>query len=180
MTVTSVFYTTGVAIHDAEMEALPLTRHAFHGDWNYALHPQPTLTIPAARAPQTPTPEWDPALLSDPALTGLSPHQLDSLTRTLVPDGDTRGGGPRRLTFRDQVLAAVLHLHVSLAAEPLAALFGSSRTAMHRILLKIRKLLDTHGINVPPAITPPPALETLQARVTVLSNDPNSKIKSTR
>ncbi|ADI12725.1 transposase [Streptomyces bingchenggensis BCW-1] len=30
-------YPTGVAISDAEMAALPLTRHAFHGDWNYAL-----------------------------------------------------------------------------------------------------------------------------------------------
>lgn len=30
-------YPTGVRVHDAEMAALPLTRHAFHGDWNYAL-----------------------------------------------------------------------------------------------------------------------------------------------
>lgn len=30
-------YPTGVRIGDAEMAALPLTRHVFHGDWNYAL-----------------------------------------------------------------------------------------------------------------------------------------------
>lgn len=41
-------YPTGVRIGDAEMAALPLTRHAFHGDWNYALHPQPR---PASRRP---------------------------------------------------------------------------------------------------------------------------------
>lgn len=29
-------YPTGVAVGDAEMAALPLIRHAFHGDWNYA------------------------------------------------------------------------------------------------------------------------------------------------
>jgi hypothetical protein len=30
-------YETGVKISDAEMDALPLTRHAWHGDWNYTL-----------------------------------------------------------------------------------------------------------------------------------------------
>lgn len=66
-------YPTGVRIKDAEMAALPLTRHAFHGDWNYALHPQASPVIPATRASQTPEPEWDQALLSDPALTDAPP-----------------------------------------------------------------------------------------------------------
>ncbi|MEU2287584.1 ISAzo13 family transposase [Streptomyces sp. NPDC013178] len=171
-------YPTGIAINDAQMAALPLTRHAFHGDWNYALHPQSAQSIPAPRAPLTPVPAWDQALLSDPELTGLSPHQLDDLTQTLAPDGDTRRGRPPRLAFPDQVLATVLHLRVNLAAEPLAVLFNSSRTAMHRTLLKIRKLLEAHGISIPPATTPPAALTTLQARIIALSNDPNSKIKT--
>ncbi|WP_107119998.1 ISAzo13 family transposase, partial [Streptomyces regalis] len=131
-------YATGVHIGDADMAALPLTRHAFHGEWNYALHPQPCPAIPAARAPQTPAPEWDQALLSDPTLTGMSPRQLADLTQALAPDGDTQRGRPPRLAFPDQVLATVLHLRVALAAEPLAVLFDSSRTAMHRTLLKIR------------------------------------------
>jgi transposase len=33
------WYPTGVKISDAEMAALPLTRHEWHGDWNYTLHP---------------------------------------------------------------------------------------------------------------------------------------------
>lgn len=45
---------TGVRIGEAEMAALPLTRHAFHGDWNYALHPQPRPAVPAARSPHAP------------------------------------------------------------------------------------------------------------------------------
>ncbi|MGW3265327.1 hypothetical protein [Streptomyces sp. NPDC001056] len=57
-------------------------------------------------------------------------------------------------------------------------LFGSSRTAMHRTLLKIRRLLDAHGISIPPVATPPAALAILQARVIALSNDLNSKIKT--
>ena len=89
----------------APQASLPLTRHAFQGDWNYALHPQPTPAIPAPRAPQTPAPAWDPALLTDPALTGLSPHQQDELTQTLATDGDRRRGRPPRLAFSDQVLA---------------------------------------------------------------------------
>jgi hypothetical protein len=114
------------------MASLPLTRHAFHGDWNYALHPQACPAIPAPRAPQEPVPEWNHALLSDPALTGMSLQQLSDLTDTLAVDGDVKRGRPPRLTFPDQVLAAVLHLRIALAAEPLAVLFDSSRTAMHR------------------------------------------------
>lgn len=32
-------YPTGIKINDREMQALPNTRHEFHGDWNYTLHP---------------------------------------------------------------------------------------------------------------------------------------------
>ncbi|MBC9731557.1 ISAzo13 family transposase [Streptomyces sp. TRM68367] len=172
-------YPTGVRIGDAEMAALPLTRHAFHGEWNYALHPQPCPAVPAPRAPQEPAPQWEQTLLSDPALTGMSRQQLDVLTRMLTPGGDTQRGRPPRLAFPEQVLATVLHLRVALAAEPLAVLFGSSRTAMHRTLLKNRKLLEAHGIVIPPATTPPVALATLQARVLTQTGEPHNKIKTT-
>ncbi|MFE1290617.1 ISAzo13 family transposase [Streptomyces sp. NPDC058751] len=173
-------YPTGIGVGDAEMAALPLTRHAFHGDWNYALHPQPTPAVPAPRNGRPPTSQWDPALLSDPALTGLASHQLQQLIQALAPQGDTRRGRPPRLAFDDQVLATMLHLHVNLAAEPLAVLFDSSRTAMHRTLLKIRRLLEAQSITITPAATPPTLLATLHARVAALSNDPNYKIKTTR
>jgi hypothetical protein len=103
-------YPTGVQIGDADMAALPLTRHTFHGDWNYALHPQPCPAILAARAPQTPALQWNQTLLSDPALTGMTHRQLDQLTGTLAPDGDTQRGRPPRLSFPEQVLATVLHM----------------------------------------------------------------------
>lgn len=172
-------YPTGLGVGDAEMAALPLTRHTFHGEWNYALHPQPTPAVPAARNSQLLTPPWHPALPSDPELTGLAPHQLQHLIHTLAPAGDTRRGRPPRLTFADQVLATVLHLRVNLAAEPLAFLFNSSRTAMHRTLLKTRKLLEAQGITIAPATTPPTALTALRARVAAQSSSPDSKIKAT-
>ncbi|ANZ21838.1 rhodopirellula transposase [Streptomyces noursei ATCC 11455] len=34
-------YDTGVKITDGEIDALPLSRHRFHGDWNYTLHHRP-------------------------------------------------------------------------------------------------------------------------------------------
>ncbi|MFJ1958744.1 ISAzo13 family transposase [Streptomyces microflavus] len=171
-------YPTGVRIKEAEMAALPLTRHAFHGDWNYALHPHPSPVIPAARAPQTPDPKWNQALLSDPALIGMTRQHLNDLTETLAPDGDIRRDRPLRLAFPDQVLATVLHLRAALAAEPLAVLFGTNRAAMHRTLLKNRRLLDAHGITIPPATTPPTALAALQARAQAQTSEEN-KIKTT-
>ncbi|MCM1951096.1 ISAzo13 family transposase [Streptomyces sp. G2] len=170
---------TGVQIGDTEMAALPLTQHAFHGDWNYVLHPRQAPAVPAARAPQKPESKWDESLLSDPTLTGMSPQQLTDLTQALTPDTDDRRGRPPRLGLPDQVLATVLHLHLALAAEPLTVLFGSSRTAMHRKLLKIRKLLKAHGIFIQPATTPPAAFVPLQARVLAQGKDLKNKIKTT-
>lgn len=171
-------YPTGVRIADAEMAALPLTRHAFRGDWNHALHPQPCPAVPAVRAPQEPPPPRDQALLSDPGLTGMSRQQLDALAENLAPGGDARRGRPPRLAFTDQVLATVRSLRAALAAEPLAVLFGSSRTAMHRTLLKSRKLLQAHGIVIPPATTPPVVLAALQARVLDQTAESHNKIKT--
>lgn len=55
----------------------------------------------------------------------------------------------------------------------------TTRTAMHRTLLKIRKLLEAHGIVIPPATTPPAALASVQARALAQNGDPESKIKTT-
>ena len=32
-------YPTGIGISDAQMAALPINRHEFHGDWNYTIKP---------------------------------------------------------------------------------------------------------------------------------------------
>jgi Rhodopirellula transposase DDE domain len=34
-------YPIGVKTTKAELDAIPLTRHTFHGDWNYTIHPTP-------------------------------------------------------------------------------------------------------------------------------------------
>lgn len=33
----------GIKITDAQMDQRAITRHDFHGDWNYTLHPCPTI-----------------------------------------------------------------------------------------------------------------------------------------
>ena len=35
------YYPVGVKISNAELAAVPLTRHEFHGDWNYTVHSEP-------------------------------------------------------------------------------------------------------------------------------------------
>jgi Rhodopirellula transposase DDE domain/Helix-turn-helix of DDE superfamily endonuclease len=91
-------YPTGVKVDDAQVDALAMTRHRFHGDWNYTLHPHPD-RHPDRAAGNTPsaatsttrgahTPRWDAwqrARLADPELTGMSCLQLDTLTRQLAP-----------------------------------------------------------------------------------------------
>ena len=39
-------YPTGIRISDADMQALPLCRHEWHGEWNYSLTPDPTRPTP--------------------------------------------------------------------------------------------------------------------------------------
>jgi hypothetical protein len=34
-------YPLGVKISDKELAAVPITRHEFHGEWNYTVHPEP-------------------------------------------------------------------------------------------------------------------------------------------
>ena len=43
-------YPTGTEISDAQMAAVPLARHRFHGDWNYTIHPRPGPPAPATGA----------------------------------------------------------------------------------------------------------------------------------
>ena len=53
-------YPTGVTISDEQMAALPLTRHDWHGDWNYTLHPEPYPQIQSPRRTRStnPAPTW--------------------------------------------------------------------------------------------------------------------------
>jgi DDE family transposase len=34
-------YPTGIRVSDAQIKAVPVQRYAFHGEWNYVIHPGP-------------------------------------------------------------------------------------------------------------------------------------------
>ena len=161
-------YPTGVKVTSAQMAALPVSRHPFHGDWNYTLHP-------AARAPARNDQERSPAGL--PELTGMTPAKLDELITQLTalrqaqreekarnhPASDARhkprSGRPPAFPFPDRVVATVLHLRLALPDDTLAHLLGASRTTIRRALTEIQDLLDQHGHHIEP-VTAPPGLPT--------------------
>jgi len=47
-------YPVGVKISDAEMKTIPISRHDFHGEWNYFIHSAP---IPESVQDKTISPE---------------------------------------------------------------------------------------------------------------------------
>ena len=68
-------YPTGTEISDAQMAAVPLARHRFHGDWNYTIHPRPAPSAAAAGAAgpgRLAGGVPGRVMLSHPALTGMS------------------------------------------------------------------------------------------------------------
>ncbi len=146
LTVTAVLdpgrYPTGAEISDARMKDLEdrfIARHGFHGDWNYTLLPDPRPAPDPAPAPAPPPARLDPAILDQPALTGLPPGGAAALAAALaIPHAAHRaarlharlGGRPRKradkprndprhkMTFPGYVLAAILHQRFALPPAP--------------------------------------------------------------
>jgi Rhodopirellula transposase DDE domain len=88
-------YPTGAEVSDAQMKALPLDRHDWHGDWNYTLRPDehgdwehafrpPRQGRPASAPDPFDQPSPGLAWLCHPALTGLPPAEWDALVTTLM------------------------------------------------------------------------------------------------
>ena len=118
------------------MDALPLTRHDWHGDWNYTLRPEDYDQAAGAPDPfDQPSP--DLAWLCHPALTGLPAREWDALIATLMTLHDQqretdldkrRGHRPRLaapgagrrpvLTLADRLLATTLHQRLRCPRSP--------------------------------------------------------------
>jgi transposase len=162
-------YPTGVTVSDRQMEALPLTRHTWHGDWNYTLRPQEYPHLGAPSPP--PFDQMGPgrAWLCHPAVTGLPPQEWDTLITTLAAlhhdqretDLHRRRGGPRHtaagtgrhpvLTLADRLLATILYQRLALPQVAIAALFGVTPQTINRAIRKIRQLLEAAGRTIEPA-----------------------------
>jgi hypothetical protein len=163
-------YEVGVQVSDAQMKALPLDRHDWHGDWNYTLHPR-EYDRPASDPDPFDQPSPDLAWLCHPALTGIQPDGWDALITTLMTLHDQqredsldkrRGHRPRIkagegtgrrpvLTLADRLLATILHYRLGLPQVAVAALFRVRPETVNKRIRDIRQLLDQAGHVIQPA-----------------------------
>jgi transposase len=183
-------YPTGVTISNKQMTALPITRHDFHGDWNYTLNPETRPEAGGHTSESDPLPPIpvDTATLSDPALTGMSRPELDTLTTALdtlrqahtdahhrahqqhrteqgLRQHAPRSGRPPRLPFPEQVLATILHMRLSLTRDTIASLFACHRSTIQRAVEQIRPLLDRHGTTIEPTTPPAPLTDLIKIKM---------------
>jgi hypothetical protein len=186
-------YPTGIEITDAQIAALPLRRHRFHGDWNYTLNP---VAPPQDRA----GPKQDADRLSDrtalahPTLTGMTLHQLDDLIDTLTAplahlreqQRATRRGAQRRraagagpkdkLTPAERILATVLYQRRLCTQAVLAALFAVDKGTIGRSVQEVSPLLDQLGHTITPSTARFPAPADLIAFLAE-ADTPSTEIK---
>jgi hypothetical protein len=177
-------YPTGVKISDEQMATLPITRHDWHGDWNYTLHhQQPAATTTTPPAPPAPTrpPRRDSTGWTAPALTGMTPPDWAHLTTTLaVPYAAYReaqlhvqrggpcwrkpaGGHPPALTLEEKILVTVLQARFATPQHVLAELFGVVTGTISRAQQQIKPLLEQRKHVIEPS---PTKLKTLTALTT--------------
>jgi len=162
-------YDTGVRVNDRQHDALPVTRHDWHGDWNYTLRPEQYQHINTDPDPfDRPSP--DLAWLCHPAVTGMPAPQWDELVATLLSLHDQqreasldkrRGHRPRLtapgtgrrpvLTLVDRLLATTLHHHLGLPQTAIARLFTVRPETINRHIRDIRQLTQQAGTTIQPS-----------------------------
>jgi Rhodopirellula transposase DDE domain len=166
-------YPAGIKISKALMAALPLTRHDWHGDWNYTLHPQPGAGQAGGAAPPPPpapaSPRADLAWLCHPAITGMTGPAFDALTTALAapaaalrearlnrrrgdrPSQHAPGTGRRpALTLTSKILAIILHDRHHLPQPAIAALCQIQPNTLSKNISPIRRLLPQTGHTIQP------------------------------
>jgi hypothetical protein len=175
-------YPTGTQIAGEKMQQIEdraLTRHAFHGDWNYTARPPVQGPAPPPEPPAPPSRlDQATAALAHPVLTGMSRQDLAALADALeLPFRAAREqhlytarGGPRRnagwtarpyrgkLSLTAHLAITLLHRRHSLPRSQIAALLGVDPTTVRDAVRLAGTLLDTHGTPARPA---PEKLRTL-------------------
>jgi hypothetical protein len=140
-------YPAGAKVSDAEMDALPLARHDWHGEWNYALRPEPPARPPAGPGASA----W-----AHPALTGLDPARWDQLLAAMhAAAGDPP---PIHLSLADQALITILKLRFRTLSATLASLYAVSASTVSTAMDHAWPLLVHAGYPTDPA---GPQLKTL-------------------
>ena len=138
----------------------------------------PARAAAARRRPPAPARPCDPAVLNQPALTGLDPAALDALAAALdLPfrarreqrrylrqgrprqraEGATGGGSNRKLDLPGHVLALRLRQHLNLPGHVIGALLGADKTTISHATTLTHRLLATLPASQHPPAAPPPA-----------------------
>ena len=186
LTVTAVLdqnrYPTGTQVSGEQMtdlETRALTRHAFHGEWNYTFPPVPRPAPPGPPAPPAPGPAAAAALaglapvvaaLASPELTGLSRQDLAALAAGLelpwaaareqrlhLDRGHSRRArtgpaAPFKYPLQTQLLATIYHHRPGMPSTRIAALPGAHHTTIAEACQAITSLPGTSH----PALAPGP------------------------
>ena len=188
-------YPPGVKISNAQMAALPLHRHDWHGDWNYTLYPAP----PAPAPPPAPRPgRGDRPGWAHPALTGMTASDWDQLTAALdVPYQAQReadrhvarggpatrrraGGHPQAMTLAEKTLVTIMRQHLGVPRAVLAELFGVAPNTIGTAERQVKPLLARAGRTIAPATTPLTTLADLTAYATAQGITLTPKTKPAR
>ncbi|MER7598471.1 ISAzo13 family transposase [Streptomyces hydrogenans] len=159
-------YDTGIKVTDTDIDALPIHRHRFHGDWNYTLYPQRDDTAGVAEGLP---PQSRAGGLRNPELTGMTEPALEVLVeqlsrrldelrehgRSQQRGGDrirARGAGAKdKLTAAHRVLATILYLRKLGTRDLIAQLFGVNASTITRAVHQVQPLLADHGYTVRPS-----------------------------
>jgi hypothetical protein len=167
-------YPTGLEVSDQQMRELEerqLTRHDFHGEWNYCLLAVPRPAAPAPPAAPSPLPGREG--LNQAALTGTSPEAVTALAAALANRLDARlehdlrvrrgrprakphTGQPRRLGTAGYLLAALLKRHLGVPSHVTASLLGIDDSTVRHMTRLTTAILADAGTTLPPPVRPPP------------------------
>ena len=173
-------YPTGTRISGEQakdIEDRHLTRHEFHGEWNYTVLPVPR-PAPEPEPPPARPGRADPGLLNHPALTGMDPADLTALAAALeIPFRARReqrrylragrarqrapeagGGWNRKLDLTGHLLATRLRQHLNLPPKVIGALLGTHGTTISHATTLTASLLAGLPPGQLPAAAPPPAI----------------------
>jgi transposase len=189
-------YPAGVKVTGAQLDALPMVAHYWHGEWNYTLLPAPPAAAPPApAAPAAPGP--DVAWLACPAITGMTRPALDALAAGLAGPAAAlretaldrrRGHRPRqqpggrrpRLTLTAKLIAVILRDRHHLPCKTIAALLGVRHELISTYTSGIRRLLHQAGHTIEPAPAPLTTLSDLCHHATAAGIAIPAKIKPAR
>src|SRR5580704_886013 len=165
-------YPTGTRVSDEQMRDLEdraLTRHGFHGEWNYAFPPvlRPAPEPEPGPPPALPRPDLD--ALAHPALTGMTRAALGDLAASLelpyaaareqrlhLDRGGPRAGRPKgpaapvKLSLPAYLLAALLRYRSGMTCQLIAGLLGVDHSTISVTTRHIADLLASQGTVITP------------------------------